>query len=519
MYRVGDHWDTCPPTSYLASAGPPGMDKKYKHRIHSTFPFEGNMESGYAPVPKESFVELQLQDNQIYGSQNPTFSENNIYPEFIHDEGGEGLVIHRIDYLETGVHDDDIDIDYNTSHLTEKSSNSGVYGAVFNLTTTVIGAGIMALPATMKVLGLVVGVILIFLMGIISEISVELLVRFTVQCKALSYGEVVEQALGKPAKILSEICIILNNAGVLVVYLIIMGDVMSGSQNHVGVFDQWLGEGFWDHRKLLILIVLILFLTPLCVLDRIDSLSLTSAASVALAVVFVVVAFGVAFIKLVRGEIEPPRLTPDFGSTKAILDLLVVIPIMSNAFVCHFNLQPIYNELEGRSPQKMNRIGRITTVLCILVYCSTAISGYLLFGIDTESDVLTNFDKPLGKEFSNAINYIVRVGYILHLVLVFPVIHFSLRQTVDALAFEGSAPLHESRKRCLGLTFTLLVLIFLGSTSIPSIWTAFKFTGATTAVSLGYTFPALIALKLGGQGQGLTNREKVNTCDDAGFCF
>ncbi|KAF5932245.1 hypothetical protein HYC85_028416 [Camellia sinensis] len=181
---------------------------------------------------------------------------------------------------------------------------------------------------------------------------------------------------------------------------------------------------------------------------------------------------------------------------------------MSNAYVCHFNVQPIYNELQGRSPQKMNRVGRITTILCVLIYVSTAISGYLLFGKNTEADVLTNFDKDLGIRFSTALNYIVRVGYIFHLILVFPVIHFSLRQTVDALVFEGSAPLTESRKRSLALTAVLLVLIYFGSTMIPSIWTAFKFTGATTAVSLGFTFPALIALKLSKQGHGLTRAEK-----------
>ncbi len=258
----------------------------------------------------------------------------------------------------------------------------------------------------------------------------------------------------------------------------------------------------------MILVVVVLFLAPLCVLERIESLSLTSAASVALAVVFVVVACVIAFIKLVEGKIETPRMGPDFGSKKAILDLLVVIPIMTNAYVCHFNVQPIYNELEGRTPQKMNRVGRITTAVCIVVYAFTAISGYLLFGQDTESDVLTNFDKDLGIRFSSALNYIVRVGYILHLVLVFPVVHFSLRQTVDALIFEGSAPLLESRKRSLGLTAVLLVLIYFGSTMIPNIWTAFKFTGATTAVSLGFIFPSLIALRLGQQGGGLSFREK-----------
>ncbi|KAI3785996.1 hypothetical protein L1987_45122 [Smallanthus sonchifolius] len=89
-------------------------------------------------------------------------------------------------------------------------------------------------------------------------------------------------------------------------------------------------------------------------------------------------------------------MTPDFGSRKAILDIVVVVPIMPNAFICHFNLQPIYNELEGRSPQKMNKL------------------------------------------------HYMRIG-----------------------------------------------------------------RGATTAVSLGYTFPALIALKLGGQGYGLTSRERL----------
>ncbi|KAL6335822.1 hypothetical protein AAG906_040537 [Vitis piasezkii] len=430
------------------------------------------MESNYSALRTNSFVELQIhsdknEDGVSLVSQNPRSSEKPHVKLLPLDESNNVNDV-----------DDDFDFDIDNYPLMDGGWCS------FNLTTSIIGAGIMALPATMKVLGVVLGFVLIVLMGILSEISVELLLRFSVLNKASSYGEVVQCALGRSARILSEICIIVNNAGVLVVYLIIIGDVLSGSAHHVGVFDQWLGNGAWDQRKLVIFVILVIFLAPLCFLEKIDSLSLTSAASVALAVVFVFVACVVAFIKLVEGQIESPRMTPDFGSKAAILDLLVVIPIMTNAYVCHFNVQPIYNELEGPSPQKMNRVGRITTVLCIVVYALTAISGYLLFGKDTESDVLTNFDKNLGIRFSSALNYIVRVGYVLHLVLVFPVVHFSLRQTVDALMFEASAPLSESRKRSLALTVVLLMLIYFGSTMIPNIWTAFKFTGATTAVSL-----------------------------------
>ncbi|XP_019159963.1 PREDICTED: probable sodium-coupled neutral amino acid transporter 6 isoform X1 [Ipomoea nil] len=457
------------------------------------------MNSNYSAVAsKDGFVDLKLKDGDF---------ESDVPPRKLVASDQENRYVKPVNADELEL--DDIDFDNLPLIFGENRSGSGIYGAVFNLTTTIVGAGIMALPATMKVLGLVLGFILIILMGILSEMSVELLIRFSVQCNASSYGEVVQTALGKTARILSEICIIVNNAGVLIVYLIIIGDVMSGSLHHIGVFDQWLGQGVWDHRKLVVLIFLVIFLAPLCALDKIESLSLTSAASVALAVIFVFVAFVVAFIKLVEGKIEAPRMTPDFGSTRAILDLLVVIPIMSNAYVCHFNVQPIYNELEGRSPQKMCRVGRITTVICVLVYASTAVAGYLLFGKETESDVLTNFDKDLGIRFSTALTYIVRIGYVFHLILVFPVIHFSLRQAVDALFFKDSAPLHESRKRCLALTAVLLGLIYFGSTMIPNIWAAFKFTGATTAVSLGFTFPALIALRLSKEGNGLSSGEKA----------
>ncbi|KAJ0006723.1 hypothetical protein Pint_30210 [Pistacia integerrima] len=450
------------------------------------------MDSNYTAISKDFSVELQIQTH----IKIPSFDDEN------------GFELKNANDHNALVDDPDDDTDVHPLIHGQNNSGSGTYGAVFNLTTTIIGAGMMALPATMKVLGLTLGFLLIIFIGILSEISVELLVRYSVFCKASSYGEVVQYALGRPARVLSEICIIINTGGVLVVYLIILGDVMSGSPHHTGVFDQWLGNGMWDHRKLLVLIVVVVFLAPLCVLDRIESLSLTSAASVALAVVFVVVCFVVAFIKLVEGKIEPPRMSPELGSKTAILDLLVVIPIMTNAYVCHFNVQPIYNELEGRSPQKMNRVGRITIILCIVVYLSTATSGYLLFGKGTESDVLTNFDKDLGIRFSSALNYIVRIGYILHLILVFPVIHFSLRQTVDALVFVGSAPLIESKKRSLTLTVVLLVCIYFGSTTIPNIWTAFKFTGATTALTLGFIFPSLVALRLSRQGEGLSVMER-----------
>ncbi|XP_078437827.1 transmembrane amino acid transporter family protein [Wolffia australiana] len=379
------------------------------------------------------------------------------------------------------------------------AASAGVPGAVFNLTTTVVGAGIMALPAAMKSLGLLPGLLSIALLGALSELSIELLVRYAVLAGAATYGDLVAAALGRAARVAAETCIVVNNAGILIVYLIIVGDVLSGSPNHTGVLYQWLGRGPWESRALVILIVVLAVIAPLCSLEKIESLTISSAASVALAVFFVVVSCAMAAARATQGATAAPRLGPDVSSSAAVLELLLVIPIMTNAYVCHFNVQPIYNELPSPSPEKMNRVSRVTVAVCVAVYAATAVSGFVLFGDETEYDVLINFDRDLGFRFGSALNDMVRVGYVLHLVLVFPVIHFSLRETVGKAVFKGKG--RRAGWKTAGLTAALLAAVYVGSTAVPNIGDAFKFTGATTGLALGFIFPALVALRMGDPGK------------------
>lgn len=96
-------------------------------------------------------------------------------------------------------------------------------GSVFNLSTTIIGAGIMALPAAMKVLGLGLGIAAIVFLVLLTETSLEILIRFSRVGKADTYGEVMRYAFGSVGRGLFQICVLLNNFGILVVYVIIIG--------------------------------------------------------------------------------------------------------------------------------------------------------------------------------------------------------------------------------------------------------------------------------------------------------
>lgn len=161
-------------------------------------------------------------------------------------------------------------------------------------------------------------------------------------------------------------------------------------------------------------------------------------------------------------------------------------------------MHPIANELEVStepSDLKMQKVVRDSLVLCTGIYLCTAMFAYLLFGEATSDDVLANFDTDLGIPFAHTIALIVRASYAVHIMLVFPLLHFSLRLNVDGLLFPKAHPLVHDNLRFVLLTGVLVGLIFIGSTMVPNIWVAFQFTGATASVCLAFIFPALILLK------------------------
>lgn len=103
-------------------------------------------------------------------------------------------------------------------------------GAVFNLSTTIVGAGIMALPATMKLLGLIPGIAAIIFMAFLTESSIEFLLRFSRTAKSVSYGGLMGDAFGKYGRMLIQLCVLVNNIGVLIVYMIIIGNFLIESE-------------------------------------------------------------------------------------------------------------------------------------------------------------------------------------------------------------------------------------------------------------------------------------------------
>lgn len=149
--------------------------------------------------------------------------------------------------------------------------------------------------------------------------------------------------------------------------------------------------------------------------------------------------------------------------------------------------------VELGKPSDMMRAVRIALILCAAIYFAIGIFGYLLFGEGTMDDILVNFDQ--NSSSGSLLNDLVRLSYALHLVLVFPLLNFSLRSNIDEFLFPKKTRLAVDNNRFVALTLALLALAYVSSIAIPSIWYLFQFMGSTSAVCLAFIFPGAVALR------------------------
>lgn len=105
--------------------------------------------------------------------------------------------------------------------------NGSISGAVFNISTTMVGAGIMSIPATMKVLGIIPGFVVIVLVALITDVTVEFMLRCTSSGKySTTYATMVGESFGSIGSLAVKICVIITNLGVLIIYFIILGTLL-----------------------------------------------------------------------------------------------------------------------------------------------------------------------------------------------------------------------------------------------------------------------------------------------------
>jgi len=173
--------------------------------------------------------------------------------------------------------------DTNKSLTTTTSDGTmAIYlGSVANLCSATLGAGILSLPIALYQSGLVVGGILLIASGLATLASIHLLIKVCEAYRVYTYEGLVETVLGRWARTLTELCIVIFCVGCAVAYVIAVGDILE--QAHLILPASLLlgDDNLSDRRAWSMVLVWLLFMLPLSLLRTMQHLQFASIFGIA----------------------------------------------------------------------------------------------------------------------------------------------------------------------------------------------------------------------------------------------
>ena len=239
---------------------------------------------------------------------------------------------------------------------------------------TIVGGGISLVPLPYAVRGsripTATGIILLSALWCVY--SCEALLFASRRCNRATYQSCANAVLGGFGGLMVQVTVVLNSFGISVSMLDVYADV---APSFIRCSRTWclIGAGT--------------VLTPIVMLvRRIEWLAPLSL----LAVAFVFAFIGFVVVRAAIGPLFTPVTTPP-----SFDDVLETTSVVMLAFVCQFNLLPVYASLAPlaeRRPAVMTRVVGVACGTAALLYATIGVLGYLTFGeAGTSGDALEDY--------------------------------------------------------------------------------------------------------------------------------
>ena len=385
---------------------------------------------------------------------------------------------------------------YDHSSSSSAPEQSSVNSSVFVLSASTLGAGILALPHAMSLLGWLFGSLLLLAVGLTSSYAIRLLLETAKAVGAVSYEELGHAIFPRFGRRLVVSCTLILIFGSLTAFFVIIADTVTPAlQSITGA-----PHSVWTRREVLLSLVAIVVVFPLCLLRSIHALERWSYLAVGIIFAFSMLVIAESVRALKDGSAGPDSndQNPDVASNVRLVDAQVqmfeALPIICLAFTCQTMIFPLWKSLTtaknttkkavssgagagahglshehqalrehehqhqheheedsvanvdtGLAPtDRMWSVVNRSMVLCSLLYLPVGVFGFFAFGQNTKGDILTNYPSS---NFFDA----VRLAFALAICIHYPVIHFGFRLAI-LLTWYGQYDEQQNRKRFLIIT-------------------------------------------------------------------
>ncbi|PFX19763.1 putative sodium-coupled neutral amino acid transporter 10 isoform X2 [Stylophora pistillata] len=356
---------------------------------------------------------------------------------------------------------------------------------IFNLINCIIGVSVLAMPFCFQECGILLCGVAIASSCLLTKKSCGLLLNTGQVARRRNYEGLALVTYGAPGKFAVEASIIGLLLGTLIAFNVIIGDLVpSIFQNLSGV------QVSWTMRAVLMTLLAFGVGLPLSLMRNLQSLASFSSAALLFYGFFVLQAFLSALPKILEGS-----WLKDLNYWRPE-KLLHYLPIFALAFTCQTQLFALYETLPEPSVKKMEGVVNTGINIVACVYFLVGFFGYVSFySVGVKGDMLTNY----GNTF---ISQIIKLGFVMSVIVSFPLMVYPLRASLHSLIFQQSG---SSENLPGGANFipqdrfTYLTLAIISSTLLlgilfPQIEFVLALTGATMGTLIAFVFPSTMFL-------------------------
>ncbi|GAA5927431.1 Avt2p [Sporobolomyces koalae] len=363
----------------------------------------------------------------------------------------------------------------------------GVWAGIANMSNSILGAGIIGLPYALREAGLLSGIILLLVLGVVTDWTIRLIVLNAKMSGRRSYIDIMDSCFGKKGRAACSFFQFAFAFGGMCAFCVILGDTIPR------VLQSVTGENANGFIKFLVSRQVVTFLLtvgisyPLSLYRDIEKLSHASALAL---VSMVVIVISVA----VRGPGVADSLKGDPNMRWTVLEagFFEAIGVISFAFVCHHNSLLIYGSLRTPTLDRFAQVTHVSTILSVVACLCMSTSGFLVFTDRTQGNILNNF-----AEDDWLIN-VARACFGCNMFATLPLEAFVCREVAETYFWPDEKEFN--KRRHVLITSALVFSALIVSLITCDLGLILELAGGFSATALAYLFPAACFLKLSGHG-------------------
>ena len=376
-----------------------------------------------------------------------------------------------------------------STHTSTGTGTATIPQEIFNLVKSIVGAGVLTLPAGIAAFGnapsaVLPATLLIALIGSLSAYGFCLIGRVCALTQTTSYRDAWTRTVSASSSWIPAWSVTLKTICATLAYSMILADTFTALAQSAGIMGAT--------KSATLVVITTTLLLPLCLMKNLSSLAPFSLLG-SLGMIYTAVAMTIRYVTNAYvpgvGTLVThlaPALRPRFGTlgAKAALSpsVTILLGMLSTAYMAHFNAPKFYTEL------KQNTVPRYATVvsasfgISILVFAVMASMGFLTFGAASAGLILNNYsthDVLMGWS---------RLAVAISIVFSYPLAFVGARDGIlDLLQVKD-----RSAKLLNSLTVALLSSLTVAALIVPDVSFVLALAGATLGNALIYIFPGIM---------------------------